>query len=147
MLRVSVLLLFILILNSFLFLVQESLDNIGIEEGIATPTIFDQDNSLIASYGSNNQLNTANYTQELPNTDQGSITGEANIFTNVISVFKNWLLSIPGAKILKGMVTAMPSLLYSFVPFGFPVALAFIMSFIWYVLIIFLMVEWIRGII
>lgn len=147
MMRVSAFLIMILALNAFLYLTQVSLNDMAQRAQTDQTTIFNYNGSIMYQFGGESQkLNTSNYQNELPDLSNGEVQSTNNdFFTNIINTFKNWLTTpLKGLKVLTGLFTAFPSFMELS---GFNPSIVFAASFMWYALITFLIVEWLRGIV
>jgi hypothetical protein len=129
--NLGIALLFTLFFNVLLFLSQTSVDAIAYEEGAIAPVFFTYEGSLISKYDAGNKTLSSDVASQLPEST-GEVKADAGtgFWTDLFSTIKGWILSIPGTKILYGLVTAVPNFLYAM---NLPTSVAFSLGAIWYI--------------
>lgn len=127
-----------LFLNGFMFLSQAGIDALWESE---SNTYFSYEGSLISEYDAGNYTVRPFSSDELP-AGQAPVDSSGGIFTDTFATLKNWILDIPGVRQLIAIVDAVPNFLKTL---QLPAEIAYALGFIWHVLAVFLLVEWIRG--
>lgn len=138
--RITVALIFVLMVNVLLVTAQTSVDNIAEGEGIASTTFFTYDGSILSQVDAGNWTVTGNVSL---GEGGGQVEVDSgNIFTDTYNALKNWVQDATGFNYAKGMVTAMPNFLKII---GLPQEIAFSLGALWHILTLFLVVSWIGG--
>lgn len=127
---------FIMSLNVILFLFQVSAD--GLSDN--APTIFNYEDSLLKSYDAGNQTVTQDV--ELPSAEGQVSSDTGNIFTDMFSTAKNWIVEKTGLRYVQSFVTAFPNLLKTM---GFPPEVSFALGVLWHALSLFILIGWLLG--
>lgn len=137
-------------LTATLFLFQTSIDNIGSQMGLdeVNNIGFNYEDSNMKKYDRGGFTLDADITdavQSLPTEGGGSDVDEGgNIFTDTFRSMRNWLLSLPGIRHVIGPLNAVPNFLSKMFPGEFA-PVGFALGYIWYAVVIFSLVFWVKG--
>jgi hypothetical protein len=134
--RITVLLLFVLILTSVTALTQYSINHITADEGITNkaPTIYSGTFYNTTKDLANSDSGTS--IAGLPSSQSGGSTGG---FFDMFTTFKSWLAA--GGSFLLGMLTVPKDILFGM---GMPDEIAWSLTIVLYVSALFLLVSWLR---
>lgn len=147
MANLTSLLLIVLCMNAVLFLGQVAV----IEVDPSPATAFYQcSGNMLQRFDQNNCTNTNSYVissdealEELPGGTASTSPTTGNVFTDIFSTAKDWLINnIPGLGYLKQVLTAPYNLLSSL---GLPNVFVFTVGTIWYGVTFFLIVAFLFG--
>jgi hypothetical protein len=140
--KVVLSLFFVLVVNMLLFTAQISIDKLAEGEGIADYTeLYSIKNSIYNQYDEGNYTLSGNVS--LPQTQSQVSNDESNIFTDVFTTVKNWLIdTIPGARYAVLFTTAFPNTLAGI---GLAREIVFILGALWYALGTILLILFVRG--
>lgn len=130
----TIALVFVVIVNMFLFILQASV--IGVD---ATGTKFYDSDGTVLENDNSYQLDTANIANDLP-TSEGSLSPTTgNIFTDTFSSAKNWILkNTVGLRNIYTMLAAPYNMLARM---GLPPELSFAIGSSWYALSLFVLLS------
>ena len=134
-------LMIVVFLNSMIFLTQVSMININPDSTI----FFEYEGSNIAKFdvSDGDYVLNDDISSELPETGNPvAVSLGSNVFTDLFSTLKNWLLKIPGAKYVLMIVNAVPTYIKYF---GFPAEIAFALGTMWHIITFVLVIIFIKG--
>lgn len=137
--KTELLLAIMLLTNVMLFVVQESLVPLAVEEGVLSPSFYDFQTGALAEYGNGTYILNDDVGSQLPDGQTEITSGGDSGFTDTFSTVKTWLVSnIPFAKTILGVITSVPDILKLA---NFPDYVTFAISSLWYALALFLIVN------
>jgi hypothetical protein len=138
--KITVALLFVLMINVLLVMAQTSVNYIAEDEGLSAPQFFVYDNSLLSQVDAGNYTVTGNVS--LGNTGGQVEVDSGNVFTDTFTALKNWVSETTGFNYLVGIVKAMPTFLSII---GLPQEIAYSLGALWHIFTLFLVISWIGG--
>lgn len=130
-----------------MFMIDISMTNVAEDEGLTSATdIFDYEGSHIQKFDAGNFTLSEDTAGSLPSGGAGLSVEEdtGNVFTDTFSTYRDWILGIPGAKYVLGLVNALPNLL-KFIFIGDYAVFAFALGYLWNILFVIFLIDWIRG--
>lgn len=135
---VRYLLLVVFCIDAFLLLGQHAANEIN-PSGTQFMTY---DGSITARYDNGNYTLDPDVASQLPSSDSSISPTTGNLFTDLFSTLKSWVLSIPGVGFLVSAANALPTWLASF---GLDPFFAYAISAIWHGYAIWLIIEFLAG--
>lgn len=130
-------LLFILLLNVIMFMVQAGITSTG-----SDVNKFNYGTSMMRDYDGGNYSLVEDVSTDIP---EGTNTIDANtdnFFTDTWKTLRSWILAVPGANYIYNIVNAVPHFLTAI---GFDREVVFAIGFLWHLLTVFLIVGWLKG--
>ena len=117
----------IISINMMLFLGQVAMGEIYPE---TSSVLLNYNNSPLSNYDTGSYTLNTNMSDVLPNTQSSVSPTTGNIFTDSISTFKSWLLSVTGLKYMIVWFNALPNFLKAI---HLPPAFAFAIGAVWHI--------------
>ena len=130
----------VVMLNVFMFLTQASL--VGIKETDAT-NVYNCDGTMLGIYSDDCQngdmalINNTNIPSLFPGSSQATSPTTGNIFTDVFSSIKNWMLDTLGLRYVFAILSAPYSMLSLM---NLPHEFVFALGSLWYIISAFLII-------
>lgn len=144
--KILLAIIFVFMINIFLFLSQTAITNISLEINETGQDIYTYEGSYLQQFdagsGATKYTIEENITNSLPLAEGQFEPTTGNFFTDIFSTFKRWLYTIPGAKYLLSFINAVPNFLKLF---GMPSELAFVLGALWQTIGIVLLILLLRG--
>jgi len=131
-------------LQAFLFMGQFSVNELNNDYGVnsVNQSFFNYENSTLSSFDKGNYQLDEDVENKLPDSESGTISEGGNLFTDVFSSTKNWILEKTGAKYVIDVLRA-PSVALG--ALNLPKEFVFALSAVWYGIMLFLIVTYIKG--
>lgn len=140
--NITMALIFVMTLNCLLWLSQVAI----IDLNPSGTEFFHCDGSMLNSFGecgaNSNYINETQITNQLPSLEGSVSATTGNLFTDLFTATKGWLLNVPGINYMVGMVKAPYVILKSL---NLPEAFVYTIGTLWYAITLFLLVAFILG--
>lgn len=130
---------FVIVLNSYMFLGQVSIDKMN--PGSSTQ-FFNYQGSTLQGYDIGNYTLEDDPVNRLPGQQASVSPTTGNVFTDGWAATKNWFLQTTGITYLKAIATAVPNFLKAM---GLEPEISFALGYMWYAFSIVIVVFFIKG--
>jgi hypothetical protein len=138
--RIGTALLFVLMMNTFFFLGQTSIEKINPDGPVS---FFNYEGSWMAGKDAGNFTLNTDLSDAIPDSQSTVGVETGNVFTDTWRTISTWLkTSIPGYGFMERLVNG-PN--YFLKAAGLPVEISFVLAWMWHMLAIFLFIAFIRG--
>lgn len=135
----TIALVFVLLLNFSLFVVNEAVAEIGEDD----QQVFYCNESIFGTISDECQeATTSGFTGALPTTPGTVNPDTGTTYTDTWATMKRWVQDVPGLNIVFGIITAFHSFLTRM---GLPISFVVAVDMLWYGICIILIISFIRG--
>jgi len=133
-------LIIVLCISAVIYLGQSAILSINPEQ----TGFLDKSDNLLYNYGNESGVNNFNASSEIPDSaDTVSADSDGNIFTDAYKTITSWVAETTGANYVIGILKAPYNILAGM---GLPSGVVWVLGSLWYGVIIFLIISWLRGI-